>query len=111
IATLDHGPVTAAAELNQKLKTLAEGAGASVIYVVNVEGETIAASNFDTDESFVGNNYQFRAYFRDAMTSGTGQLFAMGATSRVPGLYVSERIEGPEGALGVAVVKIDFRTL
>ncbi|MBJ7576846.1 sensor histidine kinase [Devosia sp. MC532] len=111
IATLNDGQPLAVAGLNQKLRTLAEGAGASVIYVINVAGDTIAASNFDTDESFVGNNYQYRAYFRDAMSGGTGQLFAMGATSRVPGLYVSERIEGPEGTLGVAVVKIDFRLL
>jgi two-component system C4-dicarboxylate transport sensor histidine kinase DctB len=111
IETLSAPSERAIAALNVKLKTLSEGARASVIYVINTDGLAIAASNFDTSESFVGNNYRFRPYFLDAMASGTGQLFAMGATSLKPGLYVSERIEGPNGPLGVAVVKIDFTAL
>ena len=44
------------------------------------------SSNWRRADSFVGENYAFRPYFRAALAGGAGKFFAVGATTRVPGL-------------------------
>lgn len=97
--------------LNRKLETLSAGTRAAVIYVLNARGMTIAASNWRQPTSFVGSDYSFRPYFRDARDQGVAELFALGTVSRRPGLFMARRIEGPDGLLGVVVVKVEFETL
>ena len=99
------------AALNHKLETLSDGTRASAIYVLNARGVTIAASNWRLPTSFVGSNYSFRPYFKDAKTNGTAELFALGTVSRRPGFFMSRRVDGPEGVLGVVVVKVEFEAL
>lgn len=94
--------------LDDRLDLLAEATRAGAIYLLNTEGMTIAASNFRTPESFVGNAYAFRPYFRRAMEDGHTEHFAFGTVSRRPGLYLSRRLEGTTGPLGVVVVKAEF---
>ncbi|WP_029916293.1 ATP-binding protein [Caulobacter sp. UNC358MFTsu5.1] len=97
--------------LNRKLETLSGGTRAAVIYVLNAKGMTIAASNWREPTSFVGSDYSFRPYFRDARSAGVAELFALGTVSRRPGLFMSRRIDGPDGMLGVVVVKVEFEAL
>lgn len=104
----DQGKLT---QLDAKLETLSEGVRAAVIYIIDAKGLAVAASNYRTGTSFVGNNYAFRAYFRDAMANGTARLFALGTVSQRPGLYLAERIDGPTEPLGVVVVKVEFDTI
>ena len=100
------------AQLNEKLEALIPGTGASVIYVVGLDGTAIAASNFRQPDSFVGSNYAFREYFTGALTRGTAEHYALGNVSRRPGLYLSRRVEDETGrALGVVVVKVEFEAL
>ena len=94
--------------LNERLDHLAQETRAAAIYVIDRQGLTRAASNFRTAESFVGNTYAFRPYFTRAMAGGSGEHFAFGTVSRRPGLYLSRRIEGADGPLGVVVVKAEF---
>ena len=56
----------AAPSANRFLKDLAATTGADALYVMDADGLTVAASNFDTAGSFVGNNYSFRPYFQEA---------------------------------------------
>ncbi|MEJ5022128.1 ATP-binding protein [Ochrobactrum vermis] len=97
--------------LNEKLETLAEGTQAAVIYLVGMDGIAIAASNWRGPVSFVGNDYKFRPYFHDALKNGAAEYFALGNVSNRPGLYISRRIDGPDGPLGVIVVKLEFDRL
>lgn len=97
--------------LNEKFETLAEGTQAAVIYLVNLRGIAIAASNWRGPVSFVGNDYTFRPYFHDALKNGSAEYFALGSVSYRPGLYISRRIDGPNGPLGVIVVKLEFNRL
>lgn len=97
--------------LNRKLETLSGGTRAAVIYVLNAEGTTIAASNWREPTSFVGSDYSFRPYFKDATANGTAELFALGTVSRRPGLFMSRRVDSPSGLLGVVVVKVEFEAL
>ncbi len=97
-------------EANRYLETVAGHAGASELFLINGEGRTIAASNWNRPGSFVGQDYGFRPYFRQAMESGRGQFYAIGVTTGVPGFFLSTRVSaGP--MRGVLVVKIDLRPL
>ena len=110
-ATLQSADPRGVEALNRKLETLSSGTRAAVIYVLNAEGMTIAASNWRQPTSFVGSDYSFRPYFKDARRNGVAELFALGTVSRRPGLFMSRRIEGADGPLGVVVVKVEFETL
>ncbi|WP_234900424.1 sensor histidine kinase [Rhizobium skierniewicense] len=98
--------------LDRKLEGLIEGTQASVIYVVDKDGVTVASSNWQSQESFVGSNYAFREYFQGAMRSGASEHYALGNVSRKPGLYISRRVDTAEGqALGVVIAKVEFNRL
>ncbi|MQX69715.1 sensor histidine kinase [Sinorhizobium meliloti] len=94
--------------INRKLEALATSAEAAVIYLIDRSGVAVAASNWQEPTSFVGNDYAFRDYFRLAVRDGMAEHFAMGTVSNRPGLYISRRVDGPGGPLGVIVAKLEF---
>ncbi|MQT12942.1 sensor histidine kinase [Segnochrobactrum spirostomi] len=94
--------------LDEKFDAIAAETRSSVIYLLDRDGVAIAASNWDEPQSFVGSDYAFRDYYRQAMVHGTAEQFALGTVSRRPGLYISRRIDGADGPLGVIVVKVEF---
>lgn len=96
---------------NTYLKIINEAAQSDVLFVMDPNGKTIASSNFDLSESFVGKNYGFRPYFKDAMRGEQGRFFAIGATTGRPGYFISEPILEGNTPIGVAVVKIEFDEL
>lgn len=105
-APTDTGAVMA---LNRKLEALSAATRAAVIYLIDGDGMTIAASNWQEPASFVGNDYGFRPYYTVAMAEGAAEHFAMGTVSHRPGMYLARRIQAPDGRrLGVMVVKIEF---
>ena len=86
--------------------------GAAAIYVLDRTGYAIAASNWREPASFEGVDYQFRPYFRGAVAHGSAEHFALGTISHEAGLYLSRRVDAPDGGmLGVVVLKVDFREL
>lgn len=101
----------AAARLDRELAQLAARTDAAVIYVIDADGTTIAASNWDKATSFVGQNYRFRPYFRGAMAKGEAELFALGTVSGRPGLFLARRVDDGGDPLGVIVVKVEFDKL
>ncbi|WP_417796991.1 sensor histidine kinase [Stutzerimonas nitrititolerans] len=95
---------------NRLLKKLHRQTGADVIYLMDVEGTTLASSNWDDPDSFVGRNFAFRPYFRQAM-EGQGRLgrfFGLGNTSGKRGYYFGAAVYEDEKAIGVLVVKVDL---
>jgi C4-dicarboxylate-specific signal transduction histidine kinase len=91
--------------INALLDRCRENLDASVCYVMDGKGETVASSNRNDPESFVGKNYAYRPYFKRALSGEAGQYFAAGAT---PGYYVSYPIRDPrrKNFKAVAVVKV-----
>lgn len=110
-AVLEREESKVIARLNGKLELLASRTDAAVIYVMRMDGQTVAASNWRRRDSFVGHDWQFRPYFAEALRAGSSELFALGTVSRRPGLYISRRIGGGARPLGVIVVKVDFDAL
>jgi len=103
IAAADGAP-GADRRLNAKLEAFAHRIGASAIYLVGEDGFAISASNWRDDQSFVGRDYRFRRYYRDALRHGDGAQFALGTVSHRPGLYLARKAAGD----CVIVIKLDF---
>lgn len=108
VAAAIGGDARARAALNRTLELLAARTDAADIYVIAPDGATVAASNWRKPTSFVGQNYGFRPYFRDAMQNGAAELFALGTVSRRPGFYLARRVDRGGRGVGVVVVKVEF---
>lgn len=106
-----EGDPSQTGDLDIRLANLAKQSGSAAIYVMDKSGLTRAASNWNQPTSFIGSNYSFRQYFRDALTQGTSTEFALGTVSRKPGLYIARRIGSAADPLGVVAVKIEFDKL
>lgn len=95
-------------QTNNFLNTLNANAKSEVIYLLNAKGVVIASSNAQERDSFVGKDYSFRPYFRQAMEYRKGKFYGMGTTSLLPGYYLSSAVLAGDKTLGVVVVKIDM---
>ena len=94
-------------EINRYLKQINTQFESSDIYMMNEDGTTVAASNFDTPTPFIGENFQYRPYFYDAVDGGEGRFFALGTTSLKRGYYFGAPIEVDGRIEGVVAVKLD----
>ncbi len=104
---LVNGDASALAEANAILDHFNDTVQASVCYLMDRSGNTIASSNRDTPVSFVGKNYAFRPYFQQAMQGFPAIYMALGVTSKKRGIYFSHPVygKGKESPLGVAIIK------
>ncbi len=100
------------ARLNRRLEQQNQAAGSSVLYLIDRQGDTLAASNWREWSSFVGYNYGFRPYFRDALSQDSGRYFAVGVTTGIPGYFLSSSVKNAAGeVLGVLVVKLELEDM
>jgi PAS domain S-box-containing protein len=99
--------------INPLLDRYRENLNASVVYLMDRTGNTVASSNRNAPDSFVGKNYGFRPYFKQAISGKVGRYFAVGVTSKVPGYYVSQPIRDSrrKQIKGVAVVKVTLNNI
>ena len=79
-ALLNQDPATLS-QANTVLDNFAEGLALDVCYLMDTSGKTIASSNSNDQDSFVGHNYSFRPYFTDAIKGKPGIYFAVEETS------------------------------
>lgn len=93
---------------NRFLNNLNTTAKSAVIYLLNRQGVVVASSNWHDGDRFVGNDYSFRPYFKQALERGSGAFYAMGTTSLLPGYYISSAVVDGANVLGVVVVKVDM---
>lgn len=92
---------------NLYLRHVAALMGLSDAYLIAADGTTIAASNFDQDLTFVGENFEYRPYFSDALAGGQGRFFALGTTSGKRGYYFGAPVRDRGRILGVLALKVD----
>ncbi|KRW61691.1 sensor histidine kinase [Pseudomonas sp. TTU2014-080ASC] len=98
--------------LNRRLERLNSVAGSSVLYLLDLQGKALVASNWRDWSSFVGNSYAFRPYFQNALRDGHGQYFAVGVTTGIPGYFLAHAVNDLDGnVLGVLVVKLELEEL
>lgn len=98
--------------LSPRLEDFAQRSNAEAIYVMDKNGWTIAASNYANPVNFLGKNYGFRPYFKDAMAGKRGEFFAIGATTFTPGFFISDTVRNQNGdAVGVVALKVALSEL
>lgn len=80
---------------------------ADVCYLMDRRGTTVASSNRSAPDSFVGQNFAFRPYWREAIGGAAATYMALGVTSNRRGIYYGHPVSGArgEGPVGVAVIK------
>lgn len=108
----DLQPIAIDPELNDRLGTLAYEAKLEAIYLMDATGQVLATSNADKPHSFLGQNYGFRPYFKEALQGERSDYFAIGATSGRPGYFVAEPVSFAKSAQkGVIAIKLDVSEL
>lgn len=98
-----------AANANQYLEDINRRAGSDALYLITLQGKTLASSNWNTAQSFVGQNYANRPYFLDAVAGHSGRFYGVGKTTGEPGYFISSPVRQNGQVLGVLVVKVDLR--
>jgi two-component system C4-dicarboxylate transport sensor histidine kinase DctB len=93
---------------NRHLATVGAITGASDIYLMNAEGLTVAASNWQDRLTFIGRNFRWRPYFQQAMAGELGRYFALGTTSLKRGYYFAYPVRNGATIVGAMVVKVDM---
>jgi two-component system C4-dicarboxylate transport sensor histidine kinase DctB len=114
-----QAPAAAVAEANTLLAEASRRSGVEAVFLMNRQGLTLASSNHGQTDSFVGQHYGFRPYFRDAMQGRLGRYYAVGATTTRPGYFLAHRVErvpprgmpAEEATAGVLVVKASLQGL
>ncbi len=92
---------------NQLLDLFQKTLDVDVCYLMDINGNTIASSNRNAADSFVGMNFSFRPYFQHAMQGLPASYLALGTTSRRRGAYHSYPVYrvNDDTPLGIAVIK------
>jgi two-component system C4-dicarboxylate transport sensor histidine kinase DctB len=95
------------ASLNRWLQDTNALIESSDLYLIDLAGNTIAASNYTREDSFIGQNFSYRPYFTAARDGHSGHFYALGTTSGVRGYYFASPVRTPDGRIiGVLALKI-----
>lgn len=95
-------------QVNRYLEDVNLHAHATATYIINSNGDCIAASNWRDQDSFVGAQFRFRPYFMDAIKGEVGRFFGIGTISHEPGYFLSQPVQVDGKIIGVVVVKLDI---
>jgi two-component system, NtrC family, C4-dicarboxylate transport sensor histidine kinase DctB len=96
------------AAANRYLVFAQERTDVAAVFLMDIQGRTLAASNWNLASSFVGRNYRFRPYFQDALRGETGRFYAVGVTTGEPGFFIAAPIRSDARVIGVVTVKINL---
>jgi PAS domain S-box-containing protein len=85
----------------------------NVCYLMDARGTTVASSNRNDPDSFVGENFKFRPYFQQAVAGHPATYLALGTTSIKRGAYHSHPIYGDADAspIGIVVIKVSIEQI
>jgi PAS domain S-box-containing protein len=97
--------------VNRLLQEASGRVGSNALYLMDARGVTLAASNWEDGDSFVGQSYAFRPYFKDAMAGRDGFFYAIGSNTRIPGMFISAPVRGRDSPLGVVAIKVSLRDI
>jgi two-component system C4-dicarboxylate transport sensor histidine kinase DctB len=97
--------------LNRYLETINRVSDTLDTYLMNKDGLTIAASNWNEERPFIGRNFNYRPYFKQAMEGNLGRYFALGSTSSKRGYYFAYPVKKDDEILGAVAIKIDIDSI
>ncbi|WP_376739216.1 cache domain-containing protein, partial [Azospirillum sp. B4] len=92
--------------VNRYLEAVNASAGSAVLYLMDATGRTVAASNWNRSDSYLGIDFSYRPYFLDARDRGLGRFYGVGTVTRLPGYFIAAPVEHDGRRVGVLAVKI-----
>ncbi len=98
---------------NNILDHFTHSLGVRVCYLMDRKGNTVASSNRNAPDSFVGKNFSFRPYFKQVFKNPPATYLALGTTSKKRGAYFSYPVfDGDEDAIiGLVVIKAPIENI
>lgn len=103
------------ARLNQSLRTIQQQAKVGAIYMMDRDGLTLGASNWDQPLGFVGKNFSYRPYFHAALSGRAGLFYGIGTSTSEAGYFIAQPVYrngtagGPvEGVVAAKISLADF---
>ena len=109
VAQLIEQPTPArVSELNAYLVDINHRAGAFAVYVLDENGTTLASSNWQDASSYVGVNYGFRPYFKNAIAGGIGRFYGIGASTFEAGYFISQPVLRHGRIIGIVAAKVNL---
>jgi PAS domain S-box-containing protein len=96
---------------NVYLEDVNRRAGSDALYVMDRNGKALIASNWNTPQSFVSQDYSNRPYVIDALAGQSGMFYGVGKTTGEPGLFMSAPVRVDGSVVGLVAVKVDLRRL
>lgn len=98
-------------ELNQRIAHFNTQLKTAAIFILDTQGKAIASSNWQAPGSYVGQNYSYRPYYKQAMAGLNGRFYGIGSTTNTPGFFLSTSIKDKGKVVGVVVVKISLNEI
>lgn len=96
---------------NRYLEQVNDVIQAADTYLLDAYGNTLTASNWNLERTFIGRNFAWRPYFYQAIQGNSSQYFALGSTSGERGYYYAYPVIYAAEILGVVVVKMDLSAI
>lgn len=97
--------------LNKRVEYFNNHLKTAAIFILDASGKAIASSNWKEKGSYVGQNYSYRPYYKQAMAGQSGKFYGIGSTTRTPGFFLSIGIKKADKIVGVVVVKISLNEI
>lgn len=91
---------------NARLVRFNDISGAATTFLLDRSGRTIAASDWQSENSFLGKSFSFRPYFHAAMQGSLGRDFAVDTWTGERSYYFAHPIRIESRILGAVVIKI-----
>jgi C4-dicarboxylate-specific signal transduction histidine kinase len=98
-------------DANRYLQAVNEAAGTTTLYLLDLNGKAIAASNWSEPTSFLGIDVSYRPYFIDSLRQGSGRFYGIGTTTGTPGYFFAKALPRGKAPLGIGVVKVNLEGL
>jgi two-component system C4-dicarboxylate transport sensor histidine kinase DctB len=98
----------AIARLNQTLQTIQRQAKVGALYLMDRNGLTLGASNWDQPLGFAGKNFSYRPYFQAALQGEAGRFYGIGTSTSEAGYFIAQPVYRGGSVEGVIAVKISL---
>lgn len=100
IRLLRSGDMALRPAVDELLVQARAGTDVTQFYLLDSSGTAVASS----EPRLIGNNYEYRPYFRQAMAGGAGIFYSIGRTTGQPGCFRSRPIRDEGKIIGVAAI-------
>lgn len=94
--------------VNEDLRQTATAVRASDVFVMDITGRTLAAATYREPGSYVGRNFNYRAYFGQALNGDLSSFQIYGTTTGEQGYFYAAPIEDGTRIVGVLAVKFNI---